>query len=195
MASANDHEAETDKDHKSSCPTQGISALALPCCCWLAVEHQSPENHSRDSSTKMGHIVDAREEKPPQNEIDNPSVHIGTKLLHSGPAPAKGDGKEYANQTDKSAGCADAKVTEESAKHVPADSGSNVNEQEARRAIQLFKNRAEIDEHPHVKTYVHEVRMQKTRSDETPRLTEVERQRKRCAEPLQNSAGNATDAE
>src|ERR1700719_1038320 len=85
-------------------------------------------------------------------------------------------------------------MSSETAQNVAGDTSEHVDKEKSRRTVQLFNLRANIHQHPHVENDMHQAAVEEHSHHEPPRLSDVIRQRKRCAEPLQHVAVDAADS-
>src|ERR1700720_862816 len=85
-------------------------------------------------------------------------------------------------------------MSSETAQNVAGDPSEHVDKEKSRRAIQLFNLWANIHQHPHIENDMHQAAVKEHGHHKPPRLSDVIRQRKRRAEPLEHVAVDAADS-
>src|SRR5277367_257765 len=86
-------------------------------------------------------------------------------------------------------------MAKRTADEISADSGHHVDKQVARRSVQLFNLRANIQQHPHIENDMENAAVEEHGSYKSPRLRKVVRQRQGRAQALQNVAADSPKVE
>jgi hypothetical protein len=116
--------------------------------------------------------------------------------LHPSAPAAYCHGEQHADQSDDRSRTADARViADTAAENISADSGCDIHEEVARRAVRLFNQRADVHQNPHVEDDVQDAAMKENRGDQPPRLGQVISQRKRLTKDQQDAAVDSTESE